>query len=1185
MLHRFPVSFIMKQRGPLFWFRQTSVVMVQLVLCVVFLCVAKAEAADLTVTNLNDSGAGSLRQAIVDANDGDRIVFGAGASGTISLVSSLPELDSVIFVNAQSTTLSWSGSTGARGLLNVGRDKTISGTLPGSLHIDGSLQPTMIKGTGALTLDEDLSGSFVSSSSTTGAAVGLLAGSLILNKGMSGSISATSSNGASLGFIASNNITFNGDLSGSIVVSGKKFVSGMEAEGKVTINGDMSGLVSTRTEEDDSVALTAEDISLAINGDLSGLVSAVAGGSRAYGLYSLNGEVVTKGLSGSVVATAGGDDAYAVKGGRGGIRIEGDLSGSVSAVAGGSKAYGMWSERGGITITGLSGSVVATAGNDEAFGLRSGSSGMVIDGLIGSVEAMAGGDFALGLFSCGDMTLNGDLSGSVTATAGGRVASGLYADSNFVLNGDMSGLIQASGGEGYIKGLEVGRDLLVNGKLSGSVIATGGGVQVYGVYAMDALAFMDDLSGSVTAIGGSEVYGLMVVNGGASFQDLSGIVTAKATDNTAYGIYTDRNSLAIAGDLSGTVSAIAGGITAMGLYSNFGGINNGAGGAANISGSILASANGLAVGAGGDGGLNLNVTGLLQATDSSGSGEGYAVRAGMIDWRTGNWIDGGANDTIVLGNGANVVGRIELGGGTNLLTLDGFGSLDGAVNNVTTMIKTGSGIWTASGEISTNDLTVQDGTLDIRVQQAASPTVQVANIFTNNGEVFFSLAGLTPSGSTFTALTSNGIAGVGTYSTSSPLLTVNTVGNNVTLTKKRYVDLADPNNPNEYSMAAYLDPFTGSATGDLVTVLGMLDSVPSQQEFNDCLGQLGGLPTSGTMSMSVNTAQLVSLATQTRMAELRSYQIMMAKKDNEPDPDDPESWPMFASVGDLAGLMQRSPEAKPNGVHLRVVGRTGGMDTHGGYDGYDYDSIIFSGGYDKMIGDGFLLGVSGGYAETDADYKDTGESDSQLESYTAGFYSSWFEDDWYVDTVLAGAYNKYDINRKIPFLGRTASSDSTGYTFSAKTSGGHKFHMGDYGLTPMVSLEYTRFHQEGYSETGAGAANLTMDDINSNFLESGLGGKIDRLWNTEFGQFIPEISAMWMHEWLTQDRNLTVSMSGMPGTVLSQLTAETAKDSFQYGVGVRILHEKGASLSLRYQGEVEEHASSQSFMCEAQVVF
>jgi hypothetical protein len=58
-----------------------------LAICITLLCAVAipAHAATITVTNTNDSGAGSLRQALIDANDGDTITF--AVTGTIGLTS------------------------------------------------------------------------------------------------------------------------------------------------------------------------------------------------------------------------------------------------------------------------------------------------------------------------------------------------------------------------------------------------------------------------------------------------------------------------------------------------------------------------------------------------------------------------------------------------------------------------------------------------------------------------------------------------------------------------------------------------------------------------------------------------------------------------------------------------------------------------------------------------------------------------------------------------------------------------------------------------------------------------------------------------------------------------------------------------------------------------------------------
>src|ERR1044071_4224303 len=64
-----------------------------------FLVSATTDAATITVANTNDSGPGSLRQALADANDGDRVNFDASLKGqSIALTSGELVIDKSITI-------------------------------------------------------------------------------------------------------------------------------------------------------------------------------------------------------------------------------------------------------------------------------------------------------------------------------------------------------------------------------------------------------------------------------------------------------------------------------------------------------------------------------------------------------------------------------------------------------------------------------------------------------------------------------------------------------------------------------------------------------------------------------------------------------------------------------------------------------------------------------------------------------------------------------------------------------------------------------------------------------------------------------------------------------------------------------------------------------------------------------
>src|ERR1044071_1710430 len=112
-----------------------------------------ARATTITVINTNDSGPGSLRQALADANDGDTINFDPSLKGqTITLTSAELAIDKSITISGPGRdllTVSMSGLQYVR-IFHVmpGDSVTIDG-----LTIDGAFAPPFSPCTGGILND------------------------------------------------------------------------------------------------------------------------------------------------------------------------------------------------------------------------------------------------------------------------------------------------------------------------------------------------------------------------------------------------------------------------------------------------------------------------------------------------------------------------------------------------------------------------------------------------------------------------------------------------------------------------------------------------------------------------------------------------------------------------------------------------------------------------------------------------------------------------------------------------------------------------------------------------------------------------------------------------------------------------------------------------------------------------
>ncbi len=236
--------------------------------------------ATYTVTTTADSGAGSLRQAITDANNNagaDTIVFAIPGAGlqTISPTSALPTITGAVAINgySQSDATANSASTGSNAVIRIALNGTGAGGGANGLNFGVGSEGSSVRGLAI--------GGFSGAGILTSVGGLTVAGNFI---GTNAAGSAASANASGISVAGSGATTI-----GSVLLADRNLVSGntnnivSSATGAVTIQGN---LVGTGTDGSTTIGTPTAGISISagtanvVGGSNAGEGNVVAGGAR-----------------------------------------------------------------------------------------------------------------------------------------------------------------------------------------------------------------------------------------------------------------------------------------------------------------------------------------------------------------------------------------------------------------------------------------------------------------------------------------------------------------------------------------------------------------------------------------------------------------------------------------------------------------------------------------------------------------------------------------------------------------------------------------------------------------------------------------------------------------------------------------------------------------------------------------
>jgi uncharacterized protein with beta-barrel porin domain len=232
----------------------------------------------------------------------------------------------------------------------------------------------------------------------------------------------------------------------------------------------------------------------------------------------------------------------------------------------------------------------------------------------------------------------------------------------------------------------------------------------------------------------------------------------------------------------------------------------------------------------------------------------------------------------------------------------------------------------------------------------------------------------------------------------------------------------------------------------------------------------------------------------------------------------------------------------------------GRQDDDGGISGYRNDAMGFMLAYDMPLSKQTRVGLGGGYVNTTINGNNS-SGDGEISSYQLTGYFDHNAGPMFIQGSLTAGKDKYQGSRSIVFPGinRSASADYDGDQYSAFIAAGrHYAYDQRTTITPLVSLRATRVDVDGYSESGAGAANLNVRSQSYDFLQSGLGVKAERVIQGANFTYAPEVHAKWMHDFESTTMRQSASFSG-GGAAFTADGIRQDRNLFNVGAGVTFL--------------------------------
>jgi len=395
------------------------------------------------------------------------------------------------------------------------------------------------------------------------------------------------------------------------------------------------------------------------------------------------------------------------------------------------------------------------------------------------------------------------------------------------------------------------------------------------------------------------------------------------------------------------------------------------------------------------------------------------------------------------------------------------------------------------------------------------------------------------------------------------------------LTPARYADLSAlgvGQRVNQQATGGAVDAIRPAAglriEGDAGAVFGALYALPASA-IPAALDQMSGVIHADALAASLAHRRIFGQATSQRMAAIRTGDAGLVGAQGALAPrvalDSARIARMSAMPGAGVGLDADDQPAGDGGdgegfglpgwsVWGRALGGFGSTGSDGIAPGYSRQSGGALVGADRRLAPGLTGGIALGFLRGQVD-GDGSTGEVRIESYQASLYGLYAPPTEatakpFLDVTLGTGLSRYDARRPIGFgtLSRRATAESQGMDWSAEAGIGVSTRIEGIDVEPRLHLRWDRIARRGFTETGAGALNLSVDGRTADALRAGIGVAAGRSFTLENGlQLRPEARIGYVRE--MQD-GLGRSTHRLGGAAFGIDSARTGQNGLQGGIGV-----------------------------------